>query len=221
MNFRFGTCEVEVTGDGPAVLLVHGVLVNGDLWNPIVGPLSTTHTVIKPHLPIGAHRIPVQHVEHLHPEGIADSLASLLDQLGIQRAVVVGNDTGGALSQLFTVRHPERVEALILTSCDTYDNFLPRNPLRVRPLKALVSIPGVIDLIAFTYRWRWVRRTWLGAGLLMTKPIDDAAIVPSTGATCMVTQRPAVSGGLRRMAGQHHPELRAAVDRGLEMLLHA
>jgi pimeloyl-ACP methyl ester carboxylesterase len=177
-HLPFGACEVEVAGDGPAVLLVHGVLVNGDLWNPIVGPLSTNHRVIKPHLPIGAHRIPVQHVEHLHPEGIADSLASLLDQLGVERAVVIGNDTGGALSQIFTVRHPDRVEALILTSCYTYDNFPPRNPLRVRPLKALVSIPGIIDVIGLTYRSRWVRRTWLGAGLLMNKPIDDATIAP-------------------------------------------
>ena len=49
---------------------------------------------------------------------------------------LVGNDSGGALCQLVATRRPERIGALVLTSCDAFDNFPPK---ALRPLKPLLS----------------------------------------------------------------------------------
>jgi pimeloyl-ACP methyl ester carboxylesterase len=177
IDLPFGTCDVRVTGpeDGPPVLLVHGVLVDGSVWDGIVPALARTHRVIQPDLPIGAHRRPAQRREELHPEGIADALVALLDGLGADRAVVVGNDTGGAIAQILTARHPDRVAALVLTSCDAFDHF---PPTVLKPVKPLLAIPAFVDLMAYAYRAERIRRSWIGAGLLLNHPIDDRVIEP-------------------------------------------
>ena len=38
---------------------------------------------------------------------------------------IVGNDSGGAMSQVLVTRHPERIGRLVLTNCDTHENFPP------------------------------------------------------------------------------------------------
>lgn len=176
-ELAFGPCNVAISGpaDGVPILLVHGVLVDGTLWDPIVPALATRYRVIQPDLPIGAHRTPARRRDLLSPEGIADALAELLDELGVASAVVVGNDTGGALSQILTARHPDRVDALILTSCDAFDHF---PPTVLKPIKPLLAIPPVVDALAFAYRSKRLRRSWIGAGLLLTHPIDDDVIRP-------------------------------------------
>ena len=124
VELPYGSIDVTITGSGPAVLLVHGVLVDGRLWDPIVPEIARTHRVIQPHLPLGAHRVPVKRRDLLHPEAVADSLGDLLEALGERDAIVFGSDTGGAIAQIFTARHPDRVRGLLLTSCDAFDHFL-------------------------------------------------------------------------------------------------
>ena len=175
VDLPFGPCAVRTTGSGPPVLLVHGILVNGTIWDRLVPALAVDHQVIQPDLPLGAHRLHAQRRELVTPEGMADALAALLDALGHEQAVVVGNDSGGAISQLFTARHPDRVRALVLTSCDAFDHF---PPTVLKPLKPLLAVPGMADVLGQLYRSRWVRRTWAGAGLVLSAPIDDELIAP-------------------------------------------
>lgn len=177
VQLPFGPCEVRLDGnpDAPAVLLVHGVLVNGSVWDPIVPALAEHYRVIRPDLPIGAHDVPAEDRRLLHPEAVADALADLLGALGVERAVVAGSDTGGALAQILTARHPDRVRALVLLSCDAFDHF---PPTVFKPVKLLLAVPGLVDLGAVVYRPRWMRRSALGAGMLLRKPIDDAVIDP-------------------------------------------
>ena len=171
----FGPCEVHVEGpaDAPAVLLVHGVLVNSTVWDPIVPGLAAHHRVVRPDLPIGAHALPAEHRDRLDPETVADALAEILDGLGIDRAAVIGSDTGGAISQIFAARHPDRLSGLVLLSCDALDHF---PPTILKPVVVSLRIPGSVDLMSVMYRSRRVRRSFLGVGLLLTPPIDDALV---------------------------------------------
>lgn len=173
----FGPCEVHEDGpaDGLPVLLVHGVFVTSTVWDDIVPGLATTHRVIRPDLPLGAHRLPATRRDRLHPSGIAVALTEVLDAHGIDRAVVVGSDTGGALAQVVAAQHPDRVSGLALLSSDTLDHF---PPTILRPLAAAARVPGVVTALATTYRSRWARRSPLGAGLLISAPIDDDRIAP-------------------------------------------
>ncbi|HEX2578140.1 MAG TPA: alpha/beta fold hydrolase, partial [Aquihabitans sp.] len=176
-TLSFGPCDVRLDGDeqGEPVLLVHGALVDGTLWDRIVPALAERHRVIRPSLPIGAHRHPAAHRDLLHPEALADSLVELLDRLDVERAVVVGNDTGGAISQILAARHPDRVSSLVLTSSDALDHF---PPTALKPVIPLLRFPAAVRLLERAYRSRRGRRSPLGVGLVMKRPIDDAVISP-------------------------------------------
>ena len=52
-------------------------------------------------------------------------LREVLDALQIDKVDVVGNDSGGGIAQIFAALNPERVRSLILTDCDTHDNWPP------------------------------------------------------------------------------------------------
>jgi pimeloyl-ACP methyl ester carboxylesterase len=56
---------------------------------------------------------------------LADALADLCDTLGLGQADLVGNDTGGAIAQVFAARHPGQLRSLTLTNCDCEGNFPP------------------------------------------------------------------------------------------------
>ena len=68
------------------------------------------------------------------PDAQVAMLIALLDTLGIASVDLVGNDSGGAVAQLFVTRHPERVRTLLLTNCDT-EHESP--PAAMQPVIAL------------------------------------------------------------------------------------
>ena len=187
IDLPFGPCAVRVTGDGPPVLLVHGIIVNGHLWDPIIPALAVGHQVISPDLPLGSHEHPARRRDLVTPEGVADSLAALIEALGHDQVVVVGNDSGGAISQILTARHPDKVRALVLTTCDAFDHF---PPTVLKPVLPLLRVPGFVDLMALAYRSARVRRSWIGAGLLLNHPVDDRVVAPWSWATTRAVPSP-------------------------------
>src|SRR5260221_1258708 len=56
-------------------------------------------------------------------------LRQLLDKLGLDQVDLVGNDSGGAISQIFAAKHPERLRTLTLTNCDVHDGWPPKTVL--------------------------------------------------------------------------------------------
>jgi pimeloyl-ACP methyl ester carboxylesterase len=56
----------------------------------------------------------------------AEMLLQLLDKLGLDRVDLVGNDSGGAISQIFAAKHPGRLRTLTLTNCDVHDGWPPK-----------------------------------------------------------------------------------------------
>lgn len=114
---------VEV-GEGPPALFVHGVFVNSGLWRHVMPALADTRRCIAVDLP--AHgRTPAPTEPDSRLGALADWLAGFCDALGLDAVDLVGNDTGGALCQVFAARRPERIRSLVLTNCDTQDTFPP------------------------------------------------------------------------------------------------
>lgn len=128
--------EVEQVGSGPPVLFVHGVYVNGHVWDAVVGELASTHTCWVPTLPLGGHASPVG-LPALTLERIAGLIPELLAALDLRDVTLVGSDTGGGLVLLaLGSGHPEMARAarIVLTNCDSYDHFPPKS---FRPLIVL------------------------------------------------------------------------------------
>lgn len=109
-------------GEGPAALFVHGLATSSALWRRVVGDLSDTSRCIAADLP--AHGAsPARH--DMSVAALADALADLCDSLGLGQVDLVGNDTGGAIAQVFSARYPGKVRSLTLTNCDCEGNFPP------------------------------------------------------------------------------------------------
>ena len=70
----------------------------------------------------------------------AKMLNEFLDALSIEKADVVGNDSGGGICQIFSALYPERVRSLTLTNCDTHDNWPPE---AFKPFVAMVKAGGL------------------------------------------------------------------------------
>src|SRR3954452_3566775 len=121
-----GTIAYRERGSGPVVVFVHGVGVNGELWRRVVPSLAHDYRCITPNLPWGSHRHPLRADADLSLPGMARIVADFLTALDLHDVTVVGNDTGGAVSQALAAHHPESLGRLVLTSCDAFDRFPPK-----------------------------------------------------------------------------------------------
>lgn len=106
----------ERTGNGPALVLLHGFTQDSRVWRPQLESLSEKFTVIAWDAP-GAGHSP-DPPDTFEIDDWADCLASFLDAIGVQRAHILGLSWGGFLAQEFYRRYSERVLSLVLT--DTY-----------------------------------------------------------------------------------------------------
>lgn len=114
-------------GTGPVALFIHGVPLNGLHWRYVMAQMRDARRCIALDLMgLGYSRIgPTQDVSFAAQ---ARMLREFLDALGIHQVDLVANDSGGAISQLFAVAHPQRLRTLTLTNCDVHDNW-PPNPI--------------------------------------------------------------------------------------------
>jgi len=150
-----GTLRYGDVGAGPPVVFLHGVFCNGDVWRKVVARLAPDRRCLTPDLPLGSHPIPLRAEADLTPPGLARLVVDFLDALELDRVTLVGNDTGGAVAQLVAAEHPERVDALVLASCDAFENFPP--PL-LRPAAALGRFPRLMFVLGQLLRPRALQR---------------------------------------------------------------
>jgi pimeloyl-ACP methyl ester carboxylesterase len=144
-----GTIRYREAGEGKPVVFVHGYLVDGRLWDGVVDQLSARCRCIAPDWPIGAQQIAMNPDADLSPPGIAAIIDSFLAALDLNDVTIVGNDSGGAMSQVLVTRHPQRIGRLVLTNCDTHENFPPGI---FKALPPVAKLPGGMDLIAAPFR---------------------------------------------------------------------
>lgn len=127
------------TGNGPALVLLHGGLnCDSRVWKPQMISLSEDFTVIAWDAP-GAGKSD-DTPQHFTIEDWADCLASLLDNIGIKQAHILGLSWGGLLAQVFYERHSAYVLSLIL--CDTYTGWkgsLTDSEFKMRATAALAD----------------------------------------------------------------------------------
>jgi pimeloyl-ACP methyl ester carboxylesterase len=109
--------DVSVSGEpgAPAVLLLHGFPQTSHCWRRIVPLLDDYRTIAPDQRGYSPGARPLDVESYRVPELAADALA-LLDELGVERAHVVGHDWGGAVAWQLGARHPSRVETLTVLS---------------------------------------------------------------------------------------------------------
>jgi pimeloyl-ACP methyl ester carboxylesterase len=106
------TIHVRVGGQGPAVVLLHGFGDTGDMWALMAAELAHDHRVVVPDLrgmglsshPAGGYEKKTQ----------AADIRSVLTQLGIDRAAVVGHDIGATVAYAYAARYPDKTDRLVV-----------------------------------------------------------------------------------------------------------
>ncbi|MCA3213449.1 MAG: alpha/beta hydrolase [Burkholderiales bacterium] len=212
-----GPLVVTELGPPAAVPLVflHGVLANSTLWTGVADRLAPDHRCLLLDLPLGAHPEPMNADADLSPSGLVAVVIDALDRLGIERAILVGNDSGGALCQLMIAAHPHRLRALVLTSSDAYDTWLP---FMFKPLELMAFVAGLLRIVAQLLQWPPLRRSPLGFGWLSKRMTDaDSAAFVTPLARAPWARRDVgkflrgISPRLTRRAAQHFAGFAAPV----------
>jgi pimeloyl-ACP methyl ester carboxylesterase len=129
----------RVAGEGPPVVLVHGMVNSSRHWSAVAERLAERHLVIAPDL--------IGHGDSATPRGDyslgahASVIRDLLSALGIERATMVGHSLGGGIAMVFFWQFPERVERLALVSSGGLGD-------EVSPLLRSAALPGASALIS-------------------------------------------------------------------------
>lgn len=161
-----GTIRYREAGTGEPIVLVHGLLTNGELWREVAPGLARDFRVIVPDWPLGSQELPLEKHADLSPPGLAKLIADFLAALELENVTLVGNDTGGALCQLVAVNHGERLARLVLTPCDAFEHFPPP---AFKPLVAAAKVPGAIFAMMQGMRAPAARRLPNSYGRLMKR----------------------------------------------------
>jgi pimeloyl-ACP methyl ester carboxylesterase len=144
----------KVAGHGePAIILLHGFGAGEFTWDEVIGPISQYGTVIaydRPGFGLTERPLPGQWsaTNPYSADYQDDLLVGLMDAVGVERALLVGNSAGGNVAAQAALNYPDRVEGLVLVDAAIYghgrgqdfiENALSIPPLqRVGPLIARV-----------------------------------------------------------------------------------
>lgn len=99
-------------GSGDVILLLHGILGSSQTWRSVIGPLARRHRVIAPDL-LG-HGSSTKPRSDYSLGSLSVLVRDILDELGVDRATIVGHSLGGGIAMQLVYQHPEYVHRLVL-----------------------------------------------------------------------------------------------------------
>jgi pimeloyl-ACP methyl ester carboxylesterase len=129
-DVKSGRIAFYESGRGPAALFVHGVPLNGFHWRHVIDRVGHRRRCIAIDL-MGLGYSEIAPSQDVSFTAQARMIAEVIDALGIERIDLIGNDSGGAVAQIFAAHYPNRLRSLVLTNCDVHDGWPPP---QVRPL---------------------------------------------------------------------------------------
>jgi 3-oxoadipate enol-lactonase len=131
-------------GSGPPLLLVHGLMVTGEMFEPVIGRLATRHRLIVPDLRgHGRSRgLPPPYTA----VQLAADLSRLLDHLDVDSTAVLGYSQGGAIAQQLVLDHSKRCDRLVLACTYAFNMATPRERLEGHMAPLLLRVLGTKGL---------------------------------------------------------------------------
>jgi pimeloyl-ACP methyl ester carboxylesterase len=111
-------------GQGPAALFVHGVPLNGYHWRHVIDRVQHRRRCIAIDL-MGLGYSEIAPSQDVSFTAQARMIAEVLDATGIEQVDLIGNDSGGAIAQIFAANYSSRLSSLILTNADVHDGWPP------------------------------------------------------------------------------------------------
>lgn len=140
----------EEEGEGIPVVYVHGIPTSPRLWRHVIPQVEGARSLAWEMVGYGGS-IEAGRDRDISVARQADYLASWMQELEIENALLVGHDLGGGVAQILAVRHPELVGGLVLTNAISYDSWpIPQVKL-LRAMGALVErLPDEVFRLVYT-----------------------------------------------------------------------
>ncbi|PYS85276.1 MAG: hypothetical protein DMF70_04545 [Acidobacteria bacterium] len=167
----------------PAILLIHGFISSTLIWDEVFLPLAAA----------GFRVIAPDHAEYTI-ESQARAVVGLMDQLGIEKAVLVGASYGGAIAAAIALDRPERVSRLVLVGAVSSDE--PKKKLLLR----MVRLPLVGDIVTPLFLGsRWVvRKRMADVYRRLRIPVDEHKVAARHHSLAAVDSQRAMIRTVRR-----------------------
>ncbi|NEX14244.1 MAG: alpha/beta hydrolase [Prosthecochloris sp.] len=135
----------KLFGSGkPLMVLLHGSFLSIRSWQEVIHPLAKDYTVLvfdRPAFGLTSRPVPSKaNNARYSPEAQSDLVVALMGKLGFQRAVLIGNSTGGTLALLTALRYPEKVQGLVLAGPMIYSGYATSEvPAFMKPVMKAMS----------------------------------------------------------------------------------
>jgi pimeloyl-ACP methyl ester carboxylesterase len=169
LELSAGTIDYEDTGgDGPVIVFVHGLIMDGSLWRHVVAALADDFRCVLPTLPLGAHRRPMHADADLTMRGMAEILRDFIERLALESVTLVMNDWGGP-QLLLSGRGSERIARTALCACEAFDNVPPKGAAKMLPYVA--RVPGGLAAALMPFHIDRLRRLPLTYGPLSKRSV--------------------------------------------------
>lgn len=105
----------EIHGQGEPLLLLHGGLGSGEMFNPILPMLTKSHEVIV--LDLHGHGRTALGDRKFSIVDMGDDMATILKKLGYEKVDVLGYSMGSNVALQFAIQHPDLINKLVLVAC--------------------------------------------------------------------------------------------------------
>lgn len=193
------TLAYTFAGEGPALVIVHGVGGHKEDWAEVAGALAMSHSVLA--IDMLGFGESSKNGDDLGMAVQAAAIAALLDAHEIARATLVGNSVGGWVTATFAATYPERVEKLVLIDVAGFKamfegeppvNFDPDSAEEMQKLiditinGPVAQIPGIAEQAFERYvasGEKAISATW-GKSIFMSPRLEE--LFPSNTAPTLV-----------------------------------
>jgi pimeloyl-ACP methyl ester carboxylesterase len=161
--------KYRIGGEGPLVLLIHGMAGSATTWKQVMPALSERFTVLAPDL--------LGHGDSDKSKGdyslgaMASTLRDLIVALGYKRATVVGQSYGGGIALQFAYQYPERCERLVLVNAGGLGS-------EVNPVLRLLTMPGSEALLLVATAPPVRRIVEMIGRIALRKKLETATVIP-------------------------------------------
>jgi pimeloyl-ACP methyl ester carboxylesterase len=168
---RIRVWERGARDENAPLVFLQGFMAGPDAWTDTITALATNRRCVAVDWPFGAHRQPLNDDADVSPPAVARLVVDVLDGLGIESAILIGNDSGGVIAQLVVASSPQRVAGLVLVSCDAFEVFPPGV---YRYLFRLAGLPGVVTAMARSMSVPALAKSRFGFGAVISQRPERA-----------------------------------------------
>jgi pimeloyl-ACP methyl ester carboxylesterase len=173
LELTAGTIEYEDTGGrAPVLVLLGGLVMDSSVWDPVVAELRDEFRCVVPTLPLGAHRRPMRADADLTLAGFGRMVGELLERLDLTGVTLVQNDHAAALA--LAGSNPDRVERLVISSCEAFENYPPGLP--GKNMRLMAFVPGGVFVAMQSLRIRALRRLPLALGWMSKRALPHELV---------------------------------------------